>query len=568
MQAAQRSTGIARQSRAISKHSSSRDEEKELLRFSTAGSVDDGKSTLIGRLLYDSKGVYEDQLASVRQVAVNRSPARSIWRCSPTGCAPSANRASPSTSPTAISPRPSASSSSPIRPATSSTRATWPPAPPPPIWPSFWWTRATACCRNRAVTPSSPPCWASSTSWSRSTRWTWWRTAKRVFNKIREEFADYAARLQAPRSSLHSHQRAQRRQRGREEPAGCRGSTARSLLHYLETVHIASDRNLTEFRFPGAVRDPARPELPRLCRPGGVGHGQAGRSGDGVAVRAHQPREIDRDLRRRTGRRVPADVGDALSGRRNRYQPRRHAGAAFPSAAHLAPVDARLVWMHEQKLEIGANTCSNTPPRPVQARVDALRYRVNINTLEKEAATELRLNDIGAVVIETHKPIFCDPYRRNRATGSFILIDPLTNATVAAGMITGREPGPRKSASDAGAPSFASWRVSPADQQSRAGHRAVTLWLDTAAEVAYQLERLLFDAECRVHAVPASATIAETCRTLNDAGVIALVYGSTDPEERESTRSHLGADNFLHIEKLETVERIHHLLKEEGIISF
>ena len=97
-----------------------------LLRICTAGSVDDGKSTLIGRLLYDSRSVYEDQLHADsdarRRIA---RPARSISRCSPTGCAPNANRASPSTSPIATSRRPGASSSSPTRPGTSSTRATW-----------------------------------------------------------------------------------------------------------------------------------------------------------------------------------------------------------------------------------------------------------------------------------------------------------------------------------------------------------------------------------------------------------------------------------------------------------
>ena len=79
----------------------------DLLRFTTAGSVDDGKSTLIGRLLYDAKQVFEDQLAQVAQASdAAAAPARSTSRCSPTACAPSASRGSRSTSPTATSPRP------------------------------------------------------------------------------------------------------------------------------------------------------------------------------------------------------------------------------------------------------------------------------------------------------------------------------------------------------------------------------------------------------------------------------------------------------------------------------
>ena len=119
-----------------------------LLRFLTCGSVDDGKSTLIGRLLYEQKLIFDDQLGGARD-ATRRSTAppatTSTSRCWSTAWRPSASRASPSTSPTAFSPPTSARSSSPTRPATSSTPATWRPAPPTPISPSSWSTRARAC---------------------------------------------------------------------------------------------------------------------------------------------------------------------------------------------------------------------------------------------------------------------------------------------------------------------------------------------------------------------------------------------------------------------------------------
>ena len=98
----------------------------DLLRFATAGSVDDGKSTLIGRLLYDSKSLFEDQLERRRGAsAATAATTTPTSRCSPTACAPSASRASRSTSPTATSRRRAASSSSPTPPGTSSTPATW-----------------------------------------------------------------------------------------------------------------------------------------------------------------------------------------------------------------------------------------------------------------------------------------------------------------------------------------------------------------------------------------------------------------------------------------------------------
>ncbi len=168
-----------------------------------------------------------------------------------------------------------------------------------------------------------------------------------------------------------------------------------------------------------------------------------------------------------------------------------------------------LVWMNERKLEIGHGYLLKHATQTVRATVDTVRYRININTLEKEPGAELGLNDIGAVVIQAQKPIFCDPYRRNRTIGSFILIDPMTNATVGAGMITGREPGTRQSSP--AAESSSAPRISLADQESRAGHRAVTVWLDTSEDVAFQLERLLFEADCRVHASAASESTPEIC---------------------------------------------------------
>jgi len=390
--------------------------------------------------------------------------------------------------------------------------------------------------------------------------------SEEIFNQICAEFADYASRLQAP--DLHFIPiSALKGDNVVEKSPRMPWFDGASLLHYLETVHVASDRNLTEFRFP--IQYVVRPDLSF--------RGYAGQVASGMV----KPGDLVMVLPSGRTSRVKSIV--AYEGELNCVFPPMSVtlcledeidisrGDMLVQPSHLPHtarrMDARVVWMHEQKMEIGRSYLLKHTTQTVRATIDTLRYRVNINTLEKEAGTGLGLNDIGAVVIETQKPIFCDPYRRDRTTGSFILLDPMTNATVGAGMITGREPGPRVSVSDAGAPSFPAQRVSPADQQSRTGHRAVAIWLDTAVEVAYQLERLLFDGDCRVHAVPASASVGEICRALNDAGVIALIYGSTDSGLRECTRSYLGAENFLHIEGSETAERIHYLLKEEGIIS-
>ena len=144
-----------------------RNEEKDLLRFTTAGSVDDGKSTLIGRLLYDSRNVYEDQICVGAKASVNRSAGPIDFSLLTDGLR--AEREQGITIDVAYRyfATPAASSSSPTRRATSSTRATWRRARPRRTWRSSWSMRATACCRNRGGTRSSRRCWASAGSWSR-----------------------------------------------------------------------------------------------------------------------------------------------------------------------------------------------------------------------------------------------------------------------------------------------------------------------------------------------------------------------------------------------------------------
>ncbi len=101
---------------------------------------------------------------------------------------------------------------------------------------------------------------------------------------------------------------------------------------------------------------------------------------------------------------------------------------------------AMTVWMHEQPLTVGATYLLKHTTRTVRATARRLAYRVDVNSTEHEGATELALNDIGEVELETSLPLFFDPYRENRSTGSFILIDPLSNATLGAGMLLGEAP--------------------------------------------------------------------------------------------------------------------------------
>jgi sulfate adenylyltransferase subunit 1 len=110
------------------------------------------------------------------------------------------------------------------------------------------------------------------------------------------------------------------------------------------------------------------------------------------------------------------------------------------AAAHQPPVvaanfSASLVWMNDQPLDAGKSYLLKHTSQTVKARITAIRHRVNMQTLDAEPAATLELNSIGVVDVETTRPLFLDPYAENRLTGSFILIDPVSHATVAAGMV-------------------------------------------------------------------------------------------------------------------------------------
>jgi bifunctional enzyme CysN/CysC len=415
----------------------------ELLRLFTAGSVDDGKSTLIGRLLYDSNGVYDDQLASIRRSPVNRSSAAFDLALLTDGLR--AEREQGITIDVAYR-----YFSTPRRKFIIADT---------PGHEQYTRNMATGAstanlaiilvdARKGVLQQSRRHAFIASMLGIQHlvvavNKMDLVEYREEIFNKIRGDFSDYASRLQAtdlhfiPISALNGDNVVQK---SRLMP----WFEGASLLHYLEDVYIASDRNLTEFRFP--VQYVLRPDStfrgyagqvvsgvvqtgdPVMIMPGGrTTRVKSICSYDGELSRAFSPMSVALCLEDE----IDVSRGDML---------------VPPSHPPLGTrrFDARIVWMHEQSLETGRSYLLKHTTQTVPAAVEALRYRININTLDKEPGATLALNDIGAVVIETQKPIFCDPYRRNHSTGSFILIDSVTNATVAAGMITGREPGPRQ----------------------------------------------------------------------------------------------------------------------------
>jgi sulfate adenylyltransferase large subunit len=553
-------------------------EEKELLRFSTAGSVDDGKSTLIGRLLYDSKGVYEDQLASARRVSVNQTAGPLDFALLTDGLR--AEREQGITIDVAYR-----YFSTPKRKFIIADT---------PGHEQYTRNMATgASTANLAIILVD----ARHGVLPQSRRHAFIAAllgiqhivvavnkmdlvdfTEEVFERIRQEFDAFVAPFQVPDlhfipiSALHGDNVV-------EESGRMPWFTGESLLHYLETVHIASDRNLSEMRFP--IQYVLRPNLDFRGYGGQVASGII-KAGDTVMIlpsgRTTRVKSIvtyDGNLPRAF---PPMSVTVTLD---DEIDISRGDMLVHPSyAPHVAKqFDARMVWMSHTPLDPGRSYLVKHTTQVVRAGVRAIRYKVNVNSLDKESATRLELNEIGAVVIETHRPVFFDAYKRNRATGSFILIDPISNETVGAGMITGREPREAhvKSTLLDGL-TFENSRVSPPERSDRNGHHPATVWLTGSQDLAFVVERKLFDRGCLVNVLADqndSSILAELARICNAAGLITICAGAPrDSAELERARDLVGAELFVDVdaaglsENLDQAgEEICRLLEKRGMIA-
>jgi hypothetical protein len=326
-----------------------------------------------------------------------------------------------------------------------------------------------------------------------------------------------------------------------------------TLLEYLETVPIAGRARTQAVRFP--VQYVLRPDASfrgfagqlasGVIRPGDVltalPSGQTTRvesivTYDGPLGKAFAPMSVTLKLKDE----IDLSRGDMLVSPDNPP----HVSQRF---------QAMVVWMNAQPLEAGRNYLIKQSARQVRGRITRIRHRVNINTLEPEAAERLQLNDIAAVEFDTISPLFFDCYLENRATGSFIVIDPLTNATLGAGMIRedlsqGAEVLTARGAQNQEA------HIIPFERYRRHGHYPAIILMNVRAESARQLERALFEAEFEVMLVEKKASIISTktaWATLQAAGFVVL-YQNPSPgiDERADLRAAAG-DHFFDLADLD-----------------
>ena len=209
-----------------------------------------------------------------------------------------------------------------------------------------------------------------------------------------------------------------------------------NLLEYLETVPISGFATQPGFRFP--VQRVVRPDQHFRGYAGTVAGGTLQRGDDVVVLPSGRRSRIaaittfDGHLRTaRANSAVTVSLEDEIDISR---------GDMLVSADHLPhqsnALEATLVWLNDNPGQAGASYRLKHTTRSSSAELVKIAHRININTLAHESAPSLAMNEIGLVHIETARSLFFDLYQENRNTGSFILIDPATNATVAAGLIT------------------------------------------------------------------------------------------------------------------------------------
>jgi bifunctional enzyme CysN/CysC len=213
------------------------------------------------------------------------------------------------------------------------------------------------------------------------------------------------------------------------------------LMHHLETVHIAGDRNLTDFRFP--VQLVTRPNLNFRGYAGTVSSGIV-KSGDEVMVLPSRKTNRVKSIVTWEGEIAEAFAGMAITLTLEKEVDNSR-GDLLVHPHNLPEVDtgieAMLVWMAEQPMIPGKQYYVKLATKLVNASVREVRHRVNVNTLAHESARQMGLNEIAQVTVDLEQTAAFDPYKKNRSTGAFGVIDRLTHGTVGAGMILNRAEG-------------------------------------------------------------------------------------------------------------------------------
>lgn len=552
------------------------DEKKDLLRILTAGSVDDGKSTLIGRLLFDSKRLYEDQLSALERDSKRVGHAGEDIDYALLLDGLKAEREQGITIDVAYRYF-----------STNKRKFIIADTPGHEQYTRNMVTGASTAnlaillvdARHGVITQTK-----------RHTFLVNLLGIKHVvvainkmdlvdynedrYNEIVEEYENFVTSLNIP--DIHfipiSALKGDNVVDATDKMPWFHG---KSMLEYMETIHISSDRNFSDFRYP--IQFVNKPTIDFRGFTSSVASGIV-KKGD--VVRALPSRQETR-IKEIIGANGPQDEafppqsitltledeidvsrGDMLVHKDNMARVDRH-------------FEAMLVWMDENNMNPSTQYYIKHAYNNTKVRLDKIQYKVNVNTLEREEATAFTLNEIGRVVMTSVKPLIFDPYKVNKETGSFILIDPVTNNTCAVGMIIdklGAEDLPsRITEKDKEKIKKGQALISTEERIERLGQKAATIWItglhgSGKNELAYTLERKMFDMGASVVLMDGSTVrsglsceldyspvdraehlrrVAHVARLLNDQGIIVISsFISPYNDVRQQIGELIGKDNF------------------------
>ena len=525
--------------------------QREMLRLLTCGSVDDGKSTLIGRLLYDSQTVHDDVLAATKKASARYGTTGQEVDLALLVDGLQAEREQGITIDVAFRYF-----------ATDRRKFIIADTPGHVQYTRNMATGASTCdlaiilidARHGVLEQTRRHSFICSllgiqhfvVAINKMDLVDW---SEQRFQEIRAAYAEFATRLQVrdihflPMSALKGENVVHR---GESMP-WFQGSP---LLDHLETVHVASDRNLVDLRFP--VQHVLRPNLDFRGFSGTIASGVL-REGDTVAIVPSGRQTTVKAIHTFEGTlkeawapmSVTVTLDDEVDCSRGDMLVSPNNAPTLDNA-----VEAMVVWFHEQPLQPGKQYLIKHTTQQTAAAVTDLRYRINVGTLHREGADQLQMNEVGRIRLETARPLAADDYAKNRATGSFILIDRMHNATVGAGMIVERKTAAestqrRRDAADARTNVRLSEKreVTPAARQARLGQVPFVMWVtglprSGKSSLAYALEKALFDQNRHVHVLDGERLRAGLNRDLG--------FGGADRWENQRRAAELAKLNLEH----------------------
>ncbi len=552
------------------------DQQKDLLRLLTAGSVDDGKSTLIGRLLFDSKKLYEDQLSTLERDSkkVGHAGEEIDYALLLDGL--KAEREQGITIDVAYRYF-----------STAKRKFIIADTPGHEQYTRNMVTGASTAnlaiilvdARTGVITQTRRHTYLVSLLGIKHVvlavnKMDLMGYSQEVYDNIVEEYESFITQLDIPDLTCIPLS-ALKGDNVVDPSENMPWYNGKCMLEFLETVHIGSDKNFDDLRFP--VQYVLRPDINFRGFSGRLASGIV-KKGDDVKVLpsgktskiksivtydgeldyAFPPQSVTVTLEDE----IDISRGDMIIHPDSMPRVERH-------------FEAMLVWMDETPMDISTHFLIKHTTNNTKARIDTIKYKVDVNTLQKSEIGHFNLNEIGRVVLTTTKPLFFDPYKKNRETGAFILIDPMTHNTCAVGMIidklSGEELPSRITEMDKEKIAKGQALISKKEWAKKYNQKGETIWItglhgSGKNELAFTLERKLFENGATAVLLDGSSVrsglnneldfsptdsaehlrrVAHICKLLNNQGIITICsFISADKNIRSQLKEIIGQENF------------------------